>query len=178
MVYSGDLWALAALFSPAGDRTDSRTLNRLHDIAEHYGVSLRFYDEVISDEQGRIHETQPQYYGDILTFKIFDGVVWARDEIDCDSMVESYAELLADDMNNADTWGIDFSCIGFRRYEKQCESGWYPGQNDTPESLWKEVQEKFGESEVIFAIDGIGQFDVRFGAWYRTTQMKEDYLDA
>ena len=61
MIYSGDLWALAKMFS--GESTDTKTLNRITDIAEHYGVELWFYDETLTDEQGRVHDTQPSHYG-------------------------------------------------------------------------------------------------------------------
>lgn len=163
MVYSGDLWKLAKTFS--GNGTDTKTLNRLADIAEHYGVELRFYDETITDEQGRVHNTNPTSWGWIPTYKVFDCEVWAQDE--AQENLELYASMLVDDDNNADQWDIDFSSLGFIRYDEQGESGWHHGQNDTPESMRQAIEAKHGPCEIIWAIDDTGQFDVRFGAWFR-----------
>jgi hypothetical protein len=166
MVYSGDLWALAKAFS--GNGTDTKTLNRITDIAENYGVELRFYDETITDYQGRVHNTNPTSWGWIPTYKFFDCEVWAQDEARDD--VETYADLLVNDDSNADQWGIDFSELGFIRYEGQGESGWYPGQNDTPQSMRQSIEAKYGACEIIWTIDDTGQFDMRFGAWFRKVE--------
>ena len=166
MVYSGDLWALAKLFS--GNPTDTKTLNRITDIAENYGIELRFYDETISDEQGRVHNTTPTHYGWISTFKVFDCEVWARDEVDSGTL-EQYAENLLNDDSNADQWDINFSILGFKRWQEIGESGFHHGQNDTPEKMRQAIEARYGECDVIWFIDSTGQFDCHFGAWFKTT---------
>lgn len=164
-VYSGDLWALAKCFS--GNPTDSKTLDRIHDIAEHHGIELRFYDETITDEQGRVHNTNPTHWGWTPTYRVFDCEIWAEDEVDSDTLPD-YADMLIDDDNNADQWGVDFSPLGFWRYDRQGESGFHHGQNDTPESMRSAIEARYGgDVEIIWAIDDTGQFDMRFGAWVR-----------
>ena len=164
MIYSGDLWALAKMFS--GESTDTKTLNRITDLAERYGVELRFYDETLTDEQGRVHNTSPSHYGWIPTYKVFDCEVWAQDEVDSGTL-EQYAENLLDDDNNADQWGIDFSPLGFRQWQDIGESGFHHGQNDTPDKMRQAIESKHGECEIIWYIDSAGQFDCHFGAWFK-----------
>lgn len=163
MVYSGDLWALAKSFS--GDSTDTKTLNRLQDIANHYGVELRFYDETITDESGRVHNTMPNGWGWTPTYAVHDCSVWAEDE--SQEHVEDYATYLIDNDNMADQFGVDFTSIGFTQWESLCESGFHYGQNDTPQSLRESIEAKHGPCELIFYIDSTGQFDVTFGAWFK-----------
>ena len=163
MVYSGDLWALAKIFT--GDRCDTRTLNRLHDIAETYGVELRFYDETIRDDNGFIHNTTPSHYGWTPTYAIHDCEVWAIDE--AQEHVEDYADYLIDNDNTADQFHVDFTSIGFKRWSGLCESGFHYGQDDTPDSLRETIEAKHGPCELIFYIGSTGQFDVTFGAWFK-----------
>jgi len=170
LVYSGDLWALAKAFS--GKPTDTKTLNRLQDIAEHYGVELRFYDETITDDNGKVHNTSPTCWGWTPTYTIHDCQVWAVDEAQDSDHCESYAEYLIDNDNIADQFDVDFTPIGFKRWESLCESGFHHGQNDTPESLRESIEAIHGPCELIFYIDSTGQFDVTFGAWFKPENME------
>ena len=167
MVYSGDLWNLCKAIS--GDRLDSPTMPRLDDIAEYHNAELRFDDETLTDEQGRIHNTNPTHYGWIPTYKVFDCQIWAQDEVDTGTLWE-FAQNLIDDESNADQWYIDFTPLGFKRWSEQGESGFHHRQNDTPENMRKDIESKHGECEIIFAIDDTGQFDTRFSAWYRPNE--------
>ena len=168
MVYSGDLWAFAKHFS--GNVTDTKTLNRITDIAENYGIELRFYDETITDEQDRVHNTTPTHYGWTPTFTLHDCEVWAEDEAHDLELCEDYAEYLIDNDSMADQFGVNFEPIGFKRWEGVLsESGFHFGQNDTPESLRSTVEEKYGDCELIFYIDSTGQFDAHFSAWFKPT---------
>jgi len=164
-VYSGDLWALAKMFT--GDRCDSKTLNRLHDIAGNYGIELRFYDETITDDNGFVHNTTPAHYGWTPTYAIHDCTVWAENE--AQDHVEDYAYYLIDNEDIADRFNVNFTSIGFKRWDGLCESGFHYGQNDTPDSLRETIETKHGPCELIFYIDSTGQFDVTFGAWFKTT---------
>lgn len=47
------------------------------------------------------------------------------------------------------------------------ESGWFPGQNDDPEKVFKEIMEIDNDLRVVFAINSIGQFDVRWNVWIK-----------
>lgn len=163
MVYSGDLWALAEKYS--GKRLDGQTIDRIQSIMESRGIELSFHDETVTDEQGRVHNTSPNGWGWIPTYVVGDGWILAQDEAESDP--EEYAELLTDSDTMADQWGVDFSSLGFRKYESQYESGLHPGQTDTPDKARQSIESELGPVEIIWAIDGTGQFDMKFSAWIR-----------
>lgn len=56
--------------------------------------------------------------------------------------------------------------IGFRPVETDLQNGWYHGQTDDPMTIFNALSE-YGWREVIFYLDGVGQFDVHFSAWVR-----------
>lgn len=168
-VYTGDLWRLWP--DPSG--LESTKQNRLHSLMEAAGMHLHFYDETITDEEGKVHRLQPSYYGDVLTWTILsDCNVWSRSMAE-ESPEEYLDALMESGWKNADKWEIDFAPFGFIRFDYQAEAGWYHGQTDTPESVAAMVHEKFPGADVVFAIDSTGQFDTHFSAWYRPAE-KED----
>ena len=175
----GDIWPCGPLYNDADSyvyaltttKTDKRATRLLEDWLESRGDILTYDDEVITDEQGRAHWQQPQYYGDMLTFRVFDCWIVAKDEALEDP--ESYLENLINDESQADTFGIDLESLGFIEADSG-ESGWHEGQNDTPERMLSRLERKLGpratwESayEFVFQIDQVGQFDMRFSLWYR-----------
>jgi len=138
--------------------------NRIYDLCEQAGIDYRFDDEIICDEQGRAHESQPGFYGDVMTWTWFDECsIIARDEID-DSL-DYWAEQLTDNPNKADKWNTDFSSLGFVRHDGKYESGFHPGQTDNPETIQAELLKTY--DHVIWSIDSIGQFDCGFSAWVK-----------
>ena len=170
-IYSGDLWALAKQFS--GVAIDGKTLGRITDLAEYYGIELQFHDQTITDESGRVHNTTPTSWGWTPTYAVHDCSVWAEDEAHDPDHCEDYAEYLINNDNLADQFGVSFELIGFKRWDGElCESGFHYGQNDTPESLRETIEAKHGPCELIFYIYSTGQFDMR-GAWFKSTETEE-----
>lgn len=152
-------------------KTDQRATRLLENWLESRGHVLTYDDEIITDEQGRAHWQQPRYYGDMLTFRVFDCWIIAKDEAFADP--ESYMELLINDESQADTFGLDLDSLGFIKFDVG-ESGWHAGQTDTPEKMLLKLDQKLGPRETwesayefIFQIDSVGQFDMRFSLWYR-----------
>ena len=47
------------------------------------------------------------------------------------------------------------------------ESGFHPGQNDTPEKVHELVAAEFPGSKIIFTLGGVSQFDMTFGVWLK-----------
>ena len=170
-VYTGDLWHLWP--APAGETLEKERWNRLYSIMEKKGMQLRFYDETISDDNGKVHEIHPGYHGQVKTFKIMDdSSIWSQDE--AQENPESYLEALLQCDEAVDSWEIDFAPFGFVKFDYQAESGFHHGQTDTPESVKKMVQEKFPDcEEFVFSIEGVGQFDVHFSVWYRLPEKDE-----
>ena len=169
-VYTGDLWRIW----PSPDGLESEKQHRLYSLMEDAGMHLHFEDETITDEEGKVHLSQPGYYGDLLTWTILEpGVVWSRSM--AEDTPEDYLDaLLAEGYGRADKWGIDFAPFGFVKFDYQAESGWYAGQTDTPEKVAAMIHEQFPGADIVFAIDGAGQFDVHFSAWYRPAKKEEE----
>lgn len=47
------------------------------------------------------------------------------------------------------------------------ENGWHPGQTDDPVVIDKALRAEHGDIDVVFVIVGVGQWDIRFVAYYR-----------
>lgn len=80
-------------------------------------------------------------------------------------------------LNNADTaivWAepSDLESLGFARWApddpQTYESGWHPGQDDDPHRILASILDEVPNGEVVFLIDSVGQFDMRFSAFVRT----------
>lgn len=72
--------------------------------------------------------------------------------------------------NNAVTWltSAELSAIGFTQWQaddpQTYENGWHPGQTDDPHAILALIR-KSTEANVVFLIESVGQFDMRFSAW-------------
>lgn len=165
-VYSGDLWRLWP--HPSG--LESEKQNRLSALMDKRGMELRFFDEIITDDNGKVHELNPGYHGQIATYRILDGSVWSQDEaID---YAAAYVEaLLEEEYNNrSDRWLTDeqLTGLGFIKFEYNAEGGFHPGQTDTPDSTAAMVEAAIpGATDFIFQITDVGQFDCAWVVWYR-----------
>jgi hypothetical protein len=64
--------------------------------------------------------------------------------------------------------------LGFVKFnaEESYESGWYQGQTDDPQEIYEALRERF--NEVVFFINGVGQFDTHFSAFVRNEIEKEE----
>ena len=133
-------------------------------------MQLRFEDETITDDDGKVHELNPGYYGQVATFKVLDGSVWSKANA-LESTSDYVDELLKMPLTGrADRWlsAEQFEEQGFKRFDYDAESGFHPGQTDTPESVIAKFEEATpGAYEYLFQIDDVGQFDCGFHLWYR-----------
>ncbi len=138
--------------------------NRLYELCERKDVDLRYSDEIIFDEQGRAHEINPGYHGQVKTWTLINECeVLAEDEVD--DCFDEYVEWLEDNSNSADQWSTDFTPAGYVKHDGQYESGFHPGQTDNPETIQRELLKTF--DHVIWSIDNTGQFDIGFSAWVK-----------
>jgi len=175
-VYSGDLWRLWP--DPDGRGLESKNQDRLRSLMERKGMQLRFYDEIISDEQGRAHESQHGYYGDVGTYQVFDdGSIWARDE--AEENQAAYLEYFVNNITTANKWEIDLTEHGYERFDYDAESGWHRGQDDRPQGVLEKLEVMKGlkaetDFDYIFQIDYIGQFDLGYSLWYKLHEKEED----
>jgi hypothetical protein len=81
-----------------------------------------------------------------------------------------YLESLEDNPNTAlNIPSIDPSEWGYAQSQDGFESGFHPGQNDDPKAIYKRLKES-GHMHILFQVDSVGQFDLRFSVWAKTTE--------
>ncbi len=95
-------------------------------------------------------------------------------EIICatDATFDDVAEEAIDNPSYAVPTFIDLETEGFQQYNGRYESGWHPGQDDNPEAITNEIRLEgvglaFPDSEIVFQIESVGQFDMTFKAYTR-----------
>ena len=59
---------------------------------------------------------------------------------------------------------IDPAEYGYEKLEEDFENGWHPGQNDDPKKIFERLKAA-GHKRLLFVIDSVGQFDMRFSIW-------------
>jgi len=114
---------------------------------------------------GRAVRTEPTHYGWLPGYVILPN----NAELLCRACalrdVDSYVDVLANNPDIADTFGVDWSEHGFVMHADHLESGFHRRQNDDPRKVFTALRRP-GRT-VIFRIDRAGQFDVRFSVWVR-----------
>jgi hypothetical protein len=170
-VYAGDLWRIWP--DPKG--LESKRQDRLRDAMESKGMQLRFDDEVITDDNGKVHELQPGYHGQIATYKVFgDGTIWSQDE--ARDNADTYIEGLLNEEVASDRWLSDEQLIerGFIKFDYEAESGLHSGQTDTPQSVAARLKAVQPQAiDLIYQITDVGQFDAHYVVWYRLPEQEE-----
>ena len=148
----------------------------LGDILERAGYNVEWSDEwIISYETGKAYRSQPDCYGwkpyYVLTE---DGDIIGGDEIKNGDQAEWYVnDYLVNNPRRANLFDIDLTAFGFERYNGTFESGFHPGQNDEPNEVFKRIKSERPQTDVVFSINSIGQFDVHFTAWVRNNEQGE-----
>lgn len=137
---------------------------------ESHGYALEWGDEwTISYETSKAYRISPDSHGWRPSFVILDnGETLGRDEIEAGDCVDEYIDHLLNDARKADTFDIDWTKHGFVKLNEDAfESGFHPGQNDKPSDILKAAQRNDPDSDYLFSVDSVGQFDARFSIWAR-----------
>jgi len=167
--YSGDIIATGN-WNVVGNKYDQdiqkfsggdNTLKRLAEALDRIGVKTEWEDEWSSCcECGKLVRSSPDSYSWKPSYAILESSIICRSCID----PEEYLRHLENNPSSCNSfYHIDpanYSYIKVGEYEH----GFYPGQNDDPKRIFKELQEK-GHDRIIFNMDRVGQFDQRFSAW-------------
>jgi hypothetical protein len=155
------------------DPTGGILLANWNNVPDHvqHGLERRGFELEWSDEWSVHYETangpaayrtQPDSYGwtPSLIF-LDDGSPFSRNEAQADP--DDYLEILLDNPNRADTFGIDWALHGFESIQDG-ESGFHPGQTDKPETMLAAAQAmpNGADFDYIFQIRDNGQFDIKF----------------
>ena len=168
-VYTGDLWRLWP--SPSG--LESEKQERLRALMEKRNMQLRFYDETVTDDTGRVHERIPGYHGQVATWRHIGDSIWNQEEGQENPAAYIEALLAEEFSNRSDRWLSDETLteLGFHKFDYAAESGFHRGQDDTPDSVVELLKREVPTAtDFIFQITDVGQFDCGWSVWYR----KED----
>lgn len=141
---------------------------RLFTALERIGVDCRYYDEVIQcSECYKTFECrpshcgwQPSYIQDEEGYVCFD-CLDTRD----DQLLEDYEYI--DNPNKAipDVLAKHLGTWGWAPHNGVFENGWHPGQTDDPTLIFDKIKEKEPNVSVVFRLDEVSQFYIKFTAW-------------
>lgn len=139
----------------------------IDDVLERAGYAIEWIDEWMVCECGKAFRTSPNSYSWTMQGAWIDECTLLCAECIRQDPAE-YLESLEDETDKAVTIDdIDPGDYGYVRYNDDAyENGWHSGQNDNPRSIYKEMIDK-GYDHILFTIDGVGQFDTIFTAWYK-----------
>ncbi len=126
---------------------------------------IEWADEWLIDDGGRAFRSSPDSYSWEPSFFIHDGEIVPHDSLSGDvDELRDYGFLFdgghpAVELRSVPPC-IDLSAIA-ERVRDDCETGWHPGQTDSPSEILKTLP----AGEYCFQIDGKGQFDVAWSVW-------------
>lgn len=157
----------------------------LHDFERHYpsevaalrdaGAELEWYDEwYVDSETSRAWRTSADSY------MWQSSLLWSEDACEYLTPDHDIADWLEVVTNNpraalpSHVWTDDeLAAEGFHERECGYENGWHPGQNDDPIAILASIHATEPDSDVIFRLSSVGQFDVSFCVYVRTADDSE-----
>jgi hypothetical protein len=103
------------------------------------------------------------------------------DSVDCDTVCAActrddpsdYLDHLRNNPHAAETLGIDLAEHGYTLHVKDQETGFHPGQNADPRKVLANLKAQ-GFTDIVFRIDGAGQFDITWSAWVREADPEDE----
>lgn len=140
--------------------------NDATDLLEKYGYRIEWEDEwsMCSDCQ-KAFRISADSYGWQPSYFEMDGELLC---IECVNM-EDYLETLEDKPTHALNDHVNPEDYGYTQLEDNFENGFHPGQNDNPKEIYKRLRQA-GHTRLLFNIDSVGQFDMRFSIWKKQTE--------
>jgi hypothetical protein len=140
------------------------TMERLAKVLEHWGVELEWHDEWTScQECGGLVRTSPGGYSWQPDYMIFNDCELICHE--CIDPVDALTHLEGNERSCLTIEKIKPEDHGYIKLnDDSYESGFHPGQNDSPEKIAKELRKK-GCSRFLFSLDSNSQFTTQFSVW-------------
>lgn len=140
---------------------------KLSRILERSGFELEWEDEWSTcGDCGKAVRTSADSYGWTPYFRIVNECELVC--LDCLDPVE-YLEECEDDPTKAfpPEWNpVDY---GYTKHNGDFETGFHPGQTDSPEAILKALHAE-GKKRVVFRIKSKGQFDLTWEAFFKDTK--------
>lgn len=155
------------------------SMSRLFDALERIGVDCEWLDEwAMCDGCSQIVRTSPDSY---MWQPAYAVVGDSRYCVECatgDCLDETLDEYIGDAgkcLTRSLISERELVDAGFIRFTvPPCESGWHPGQTDTPDAEVQRFEAEHGtDSEWLFWLDESSQFYVRFSLFYRPVTRDE-----
>jgi len=137
-------------------------------------IELDWSDEWMNcSECGKAIRNSPNCYSWTPSY------LWSSDcSIACIECYENFAEDIIEYYKNNTDLAITedfypilekngFICYSPDEYCQIFETGFYPGQNDDPKSVAKNIESELPDYDYIFKIDSVGQFDIHWSVFLR-----------
>ncbi len=149
------------------------TPSRLFDALERIGVSAEWLDEWYRcDGCQKIVRNQPDCYGWQPSYATLGDNIYC---VDCatgdylDETIAEYVHASGKCIPAALVSASELETLGFQRFNvPPAESGWHPGQTDTPDAIVAQFEAEHGtDAEWLFYLDETSQFYIRFTLFYR-----------
>jgi len=151
------------------------SLNRLGELLEALpNTDISWSDQIdYCGECYKAIETQPTHYGWTPPYAFVEDVGnICRGCIQEDP--ENYLISLEGNTENALTpsMHINPSDHGYVQVPQEYETGWHPGQNDSPVTVSQTLGNQLWMERYLFAIDSTGQFDTQWSVWIHTEELE------
>ena len=118
-------------------------------------------------------ETQPTHYGWTPPYAFVEDVGNV-----CQGCLQNDPEAYLVDLEENDnsalspSLGIDPSDYGYQQVPQEYETGWHPGQNDSPTTVRHTLSDQLWMTRYLFAIDSTGQFDTQWSIWIHEEELE------
>lgn len=133
------------------------------------GVEVVFNDEYTTcSDCNKVIRVSPDSYSWKPDYYVGDGFIACNKCFnDTEDYKEGYVQERVNNPQQANTILDDeqLRLLGFERMNGSYEAGLHEGQNDNPQIIYDELEDRY--DEVLFSIDGVGQFDTSFSVWVR-----------
>lgn len=140
---------------------------------EEAGYELEWSDEWYVDyDNGKAWRTSPDSYSWVCAIRYTEhGVLTPDDPIE-DWITDTEMTDHGHTPSALPDWITEEDLIeqGYERHNGRFESGFYPGQNDDPKEVAKLMFSELDAEAVVFRIEGCGQFDLHWQAWFRRAE--------
>ena len=143
---------------------------RLFKALERIGVECEWYDEYdqCHDCQKLIRVRSDSYHWQPQYLSCDDGRV-CLDCIDTsnDDVLDEFGFIDNFDKCIPDVLGNHLEEWGWAPYNGVYENGWHPGQTDDPHVIFDKIKEQNPHMSIVFRLDEVSQFYIRFTAWVK-----------
>lgn len=140
------------------------------------GVELEWEDEWV-DIDCKAYRTQGDSWGWVPSYAISE-CEFITPESDLDEWIaygKNNHRVCIND-RQVSNMAAKLTAAGWTRQpeDEDFANGWFPGQNDTPETIDAELRRIYGDIDVIFALTENSQFYIKFAAFWKPVDNDTD----